>query len=187
MHRLGEGFGEAVGERLDEDRGIIVIGPREALGDRLFLDAGRDDEAADIVGLAAVDAARRNRPARHWRVPSRLDSCWRSVKKVASFVAARLVGEQTDVVADGVGRPEADHRLRREPFLGDDLASASPARRRTIAAPRRPASRPREWRDSGPSAPRSGRTASSRCSGRARPDRRSRTRACRGSSASVGA
>ena len=47
MHRLGEGFGEAVGERLDEDRGIIVVGVREALGDRVILDAGRDDEGAD--------------------------------------------------------------------------------------------------------------------------------------------
>ena len=49
---LGEGLGEAVGERLDQDRGIVVVRPLEALGDRDLLDAGGDDEAADIVGRA---------------------------------------------------------------------------------------------------------------------------------------
>ena len=49
---LGEGLGEAVGERLDQDRGIVVVRPLEALGDRHLLDAGGDDEAADVVGRA---------------------------------------------------------------------------------------------------------------------------------------
>ena len=53
MHALGEGLGETVGERLRQDLGVVVIGPREALGDRLLADAGGDGEAADIVGAAA--------------------------------------------------------------------------------------------------------------------------------------
>ena len=61
VHRLGEGFGKPVGKRLDEDRGIVVVGALEAPGDRLVLDPGGDHEAADIVL-----AGRRNRRARHW-------------------------------------------------------------------------------------------------------------------------
>ena len=34
VQRLGEGLGQPVGERLDEDRGIVVVGALEALGDR---------------------------------------------------------------------------------------------------------------------------------------------------------
>ena len=57
VHRLGEGFGEAVGERLDQDRRIIVVGALEALGDGVVGEAGGDDEGADIV----VGAARSGR------------------------------------------------------------------------------------------------------------------------------
>ena len=37
-----------------------------------------------------------------------------------------LAGEEPDVVADRVRRPEADHRPRREPALGDDPAEHRP-------------------------------------------------------------
>jgi len=33
----------------------------------------------------------------------------------------RLVGVERDVVADAVGGPEADHGVRRQPFLCDEL------------------------------------------------------------------
>ena len=49
VHRLGEGFRQPVAERLDEDRRIVVVGVFEAPRDRLVLDAGGDDEGADIV------------------------------------------------------------------------------------------------------------------------------------------
>ena len=80
VQALGEGLGEAVGERLDQDRGIVVVRPLEALGDRDLLDAGGDDEAADIVGRAAVGGATKSASAT-FGLPSRLVSCWRSVKK----------------------------------------------------------------------------------------------------------
>ena len=60
--------------------GIVVVGPLEALGDRHLLDAGGDDEAADIVRLAAVAGATKSASAT-FGLPSRLVSCWRSVKK----------------------------------------------------------------------------------------------------------
>jgi hypothetical protein len=34
--RLGEGLRETVGQRLDQDLRVVVIGAREALGDRHF-------------------------------------------------------------------------------------------------------------------------------------------------------
>ena len=52
--------------------------------------------------------------------PSRFSSCWRSVWKVAIFSFAGVVGIDRDVVAVGIGRPEADGRLRLEPVLPDD-------------------------------------------------------------------
>ena len=54
MQALGEGFGEAVGQRLDHDRRIVVVRALEALGDLVLADAGGDDEGADVVGDAAL-------------------------------------------------------------------------------------------------------------------------------------
>ena len=78
MHALGKSFGEAVGQRLHEDRGIIVVRPLETLGDGDFLDAGRDDEAADIVLHPLATGATKSDSATFGR-PSRFESCWRSV------------------------------------------------------------------------------------------------------------
>ena len=51
VHRLGERFRQPVAERLHQDRRIVVVGVLEAPRDRLVLDAGGDDEGADIVGV----------------------------------------------------------------------------------------------------------------------------------------
>src|SRR3984957_14877980 len=53
VHPLGGSFGEAVGQRLGHDRGIIVVGVLEALGDGFLADAGGHREGADIIGKAA--------------------------------------------------------------------------------------------------------------------------------------
>ena len=55
--RLTAQFRQAVGQRLAQDRGIIVIGVLESVGDRVFADPRRHHEAADIVR----DARRRRR------------------------------------------------------------------------------------------------------------------------------
>ena len=41
VQALGERFGEAVGERLDHDRRVVVVGVLEALRDRVLADARR--------------------------------------------------------------------------------------------------------------------------------------------------
>ena len=52
MQPLGERFGEAIGQRLDHDRGIVVVGALEAVGDFVLADAGRHHEGADVIGRA---------------------------------------------------------------------------------------------------------------------------------------
>ena len=54
MHALGKGFREAIGQRLAQDRGVIVVGILEAVGHHVFADPGGDDERADIVRHAAI-------------------------------------------------------------------------------------------------------------------------------------
>ena len=52
MHAFGKGFGQAVGQRAQQDGGIIVLGRLEALDVLLLADAGGDREAADVIGDA---------------------------------------------------------------------------------------------------------------------------------------
>ena len=52
--------------------------------------------------------------------PSRFSSCWRSVWKRRDLLLPRIVGIDGDIVAVGIGRPEADGGARREPLLLDD-------------------------------------------------------------------
>src|SRR5687768_6679823 len=54
VHALGESFRDAVGQRFDHDRAIIVVGALEPLGDAYLLDAGGNDESPDPIGLAAL-------------------------------------------------------------------------------------------------------------------------------------
>ena len=82
MHALGKGFGEAIGQRLAQDRGVIVIGILETVGHHVFADAGGDDEGADVIGDASDAGAMKSDKAELKR-PSRFSSCWRRVCRVA--------------------------------------------------------------------------------------------------------
>ena len=80
----------------------------------------------------------------------------------AELVRARLVGVDLDVVADAVGREEAQHAPGAEqPLPHDPLEQALGIREQAARRLARLRDRP-GWRDSGRPAPRSGRTASSR-------------------------
>ena len=99
MHALGEGFGDAVGERLDHDRPIIVIGAGVARGDLLFLGARRHDEGADVIRLAAL--LRRDeigeRDIGLAVAPAELLA---QGEEGRERLVARLAGVERDVVAD---------------------------------------------------------------------------------------
>ena len=120
MHGLGEGFGETVGQGLHQDGGIIVIGAGETLGDRLLLEAGGDHEGADVIPLAALDRRHEIRQ-RHPRPPVALGELLAQGEEGRDLFLPRVVGEEADVVLHRPGRPEADHRLRPEPALAQDL------------------------------------------------------------------
>ena len=108
MHALGESFGQAVGQRLDHDRGVIVIGALEALGHRVLADAGGDREGADIIGKPAV-ARRDEIGERHVGAAFALRQLLAQRMQRRDRLAARLVGEDENVVAVAIGRPEAEH------------------------------------------------------------------------------
>ena len=120
MHALGEGFRQPVGQRLAQDRGIVVVGVLEAVGHHVLADAGRDHEAADVVG----DAGRNRRDEIGQReVEATLaffELLTQGVQRRDRRLAC-LVRIDEDVVAFRVRRPEADRGLRGEPFLTDDL------------------------------------------------------------------
>ena len=81
MHAFGEGFRQAVGQRAQQDGGVIVLGGFEAL-DVLFLaDAGGDDKAADIIRHA--DRGDEIGQAPDWGGPASRAICWRKVCSVA--------------------------------------------------------------------------------------------------------
>ena len=49
VHALGEGFGEAIRQRLHHDRRVIVVRMLEAIRDHILADAGGDHERADVI------------------------------------------------------------------------------------------------------------------------------------------
>ena len=106
MHALGERFGEAVAQRGEEDRVVVVVVALEALGALVFAVAGRHGERADVVRDAGFE--RRDevgeREIRVARVAREL---------LAQRVQRRertlppLVRVEDDVVDHAVGRPDA--------------------------------------------------------------------------------
>ena len=120
MHGLGKSFGKPVGQRLDHNRGIIVIGTCETLGNCYFLNARGHHEAADIVRFSARD--RRNKIRQCYiGPPVSLGELLAQCKKCRKLLASRIVLEDANVVADRVRRPKADHGLWLKPALGQDF------------------------------------------------------------------
>ena len=51
---LGEGFGEAVAQRFEQDRVVVVVRGFEGFGALVLTDAGGDDERAEVVGAPGI-------------------------------------------------------------------------------------------------------------------------------------
>ena len=88
--------------------------------DRRLFGAGGDDEGADIIGLAAA-LGRDEIGEREIGPAVAAQQLLAQREQRGELFAARFAGVEADVVADGIGRPEADDGLRTEPALGDDL------------------------------------------------------------------
>ena len=112
MEHLGEAFGEAVGERLQQDVVIIVDGLLEPLEVRLEpVDADR--EAADPVLAVGIDEV----GEAHVGAALALLHLLAEEGQPGPVVA----GEHEHVVALALAAPQADGRLGRHPALGDQL------------------------------------------------------------------
>ncbi len=55
MQVLGKGLGQPIGERLGDDRGIVVVLRFEAADEVVDAQPGRHRECADVIGDAALD------------------------------------------------------------------------------------------------------------------------------------
>src|SRR5258708_2302167 len=163
VQALGECLGEPIGERLDHDRGIIVVRPLEALRHLVLADAGGDHEGADVVGKRAR--------ARRYEIRER-DICgplaagWGVGAGCAAPRAAACVRRRRKA---GYRRPRSWPARTRAPRWRAASARmpsvrASPGRRRTSCARPRRIWRRREWRETFRRAPRWRRMATSRCS-----------------------
>jgi hypothetical protein len=117
---LGEGLRQAIGERLQHDRAVVVLARLEC--DELPFDsqAGGDGESAhvipdagvlrrDEIGEAVVRLARRPRVLLPQVVPDERG------------VAARFVSVQLDVVTDRIRGQQNNHAIGNEPATLDDL------------------------------------------------------------------
>ena len=115
MQPFGGRFGQAVGQGLEHDRRIVVVGGLEA-GD-VFVDAeaGRDRKGAGVVLLADEIGQRRVETA------LRLLDLLAQADPAGRFLAARFVGVEHDVFVLTLGRVEAEHRLGGQPVFADDL------------------------------------------------------------------
>uniref|UniRef100_A0A914YJ75 Uncharacterized protein n=1 Tax=Panagrolaimus superbus TaxID=310955 RepID=A0A914YJ75_9BILA len=112
---LGQCLGEAVGEGLQQDRVVVVMLGLEARDVRVDADAGSDRERADPVLLATV-GGRDEVGQAEIRALGRLVHLL--AQEVQGGFALRVL--HADVVADAVGRPQAEHGLGRQPLLADD-------------------------------------------------------------------
>ena len=160
---LGEGLGEPVGQRGQQDgRVVVVVGLEARLGLGQAVTGG-DREGSHVVGHAGLDRGHVVRQ-RDVRTAVASGDLLAQRMQARELRLPRLVRPDHDVVIGrGRGRPEAHDRVGAQQPLGTGPARAWPRRRRRAPGPQRPRSRPRGWPDSGPSAPRSRRTATSRC------------------------
>ncbi|KAG1249785.1 hypothetical protein G6F68_013143 [Rhizopus microsporus] len=115
MQALGQRLGEAVGERLQKDRVVVVMLGLEARDVRVDADTGGDRERADPVLLAAVGRGNEIGQA-EVRALGRLVHLL--AQEVQRGFALRVL--HAHVVADAVGRPQPEHRLGGQPLLIDD-------------------------------------------------------------------
>ena len=130
VHTLGECFGEAVGEGLGHDGAIVVVGGLEGGGEFVSTKSGGYDEGPDVVEYAGVAGCDEVGEAEV--VPGDAGALVGFVCLLAEEVegcedgVAGVVGVEMDVVSDGVGGVEADHRAGGECLEGDYLVEEVP-------------------------------------------------------------
>ena len=100
MERLGEGFGQAIGQGGGDDRRIVVAGRLVVGGDGALAMAGGDGEAADPVGPGGGDEIGQGGVG----LAFGLGHLLAKGVQARALGGAGLVGPDDDIVAIGVGR-----------------------------------------------------------------------------------
>ena len=124
MQMLGERLCQPVRQRLHHDAAVVVGGLEMLRQRRLFADPRRHCKRADVIGQPGFDrrdeiGQRRVRPFAPVR-PFVLTRDLLAQRMCArEFGLPRRILVEHDVVANAVRRPEADHRVRRQPTLAD--------------------------------------------------------------------
>ncbi len=121
VQALGERLRQAVGQGLEQDGAVVVVRRLETRHVRIDADAGGAGERAQPVRHAAV-AWREVIGEAQVRHAGRFFLLLAQVVQRGQHRAARVVGVQLDVVADGVGRKQADHRAGAQPALVHDAS-----------------------------------------------------------------
>ena len=150
---LGEGLGEAVGERLDHDRLVVVVVRLEARGDLVDRRARGDRRRRRRSRRRRLAAARRSRPGTGSACRRRRVRLLAQAREARDLARRALVGVDDDVVAVAVRRPEAVTRRAVSAASRRSASSSAWASRTARARPRRPPGR-RGSSGTCPSAPR---------------------------------
>ena len=117
VHVFGKCFGQSIGQRLEQDRMIVVVvAPRSASTDS-SMPMPAVTAKAPIQSRAPDVLARRNRPGRRFGRSAGLSACWRRKCSSGQRIAAILVVEQHNIVALLRGRPESDDRACGQPLF----------------------------------------------------------------------
>ena len=119
MEPLGRRLGEAVGDRLDEDRRIVVLGLVEAGAEGIAPVTGGASEGAEVVVATAPDRGDEVGEGMEGVLPLPLPLLPEGVD-AAELLRPRLVGVEEDVVALGIGGEESVHAAGLEAPLGHD-------------------------------------------------------------------
>src|SRR5262249_2771259 len=113
MQSLGERFGQAIGQCLHHDCRVVVIGPLETLGNFVLTDASGDSEAADIVRQPAP-TGRDKIAERGVGTAFAFRELLTQRMQNSDWFVALFIAVDKNIVALGVGRPEAKDGARLE-------------------------------------------------------------------------
>ena len=119
MQCLGQRFGQPIGQCFDQNRAVIVVLALEVGHQPSDADAGRDGESAQVVGVPAVERGDKIGQGKKRRLPFAFPLLPQGVAP-RQFVLAGFARVEHDVVAGGIGSPEAIDRLGPQQPLADD-------------------------------------------------------------------
>ena len=125
MQVRGERLGEPIGERLDEDRAVVVVLALEALRELVGADAGGDRERADVVAAPPLAARRDEVGERQVRLAVGDRFLLAQHVEPRELAGVLPIAIHDDVVAFAGRRPEAVDAARGQQLARATIRSSS--------------------------------------------------------------